>query len=66
MSERLPAPVVAEVQRILDGAARRLLLAWRDEDAFAATAAGRDRDALDRRADDRALLVEGEDPPSPR
>jgi hypothetical protein len=51
-----------EVQRILDGAARRLLAEEIDGDPLR-SATARDGDALDDRADQVAPLVEGEPVP---
>lgn len=52
----LPTRVRGEAQRILDGAARRLLSEKADADTLG-TAAGRDGGTLDGRTDERALLV---------
>ena len=60
----LPKSITSEVQRILDGAARRLLAARLDRDPVAA-AAGSDDGPLDDGADERAPLVEGEHVPVP-
>lgn len=59
----MPPQVRAEVQRILDGAARRLLREGLNLDAargVSALHAAADGDAPDRPADERPLLVEGE------
>ena len=58
----LPTPVIADVQRILDRAARRLLAACLDGDAVG-PASGADLDALDHSPDQGALLVQREEPP---
>ena len=58
----LPPRARAEVQRVLDGAARRLLAEQVDLDALDA-AAGRDRDAIDGRADQGAAFVQREQVP---
>jgi hypothetical protein len=55
----IPPRVVREVEHILDGVAKRLFLERLDRDAFGKRAtAGRDDDALDEHAQDRALLGE--------
>jgi hypothetical protein len=56
----LPAHVHAEVQRILDGAARRLLAEQLDRDTLRATPPGHNRGALHGRTDQGALLVQGQ------
>ena len=58
----LPEFARAEVQRVLDGAARRLLAARINRDPVGAAARG-DRDAVDDCADERAPLVEDEHVP---
>ena len=62
MMADLPPRARAEVQRILDGAARRLLAEQVDLDALDA-AAGRDSDAVDGRADQGAAFVQREQVP---
>ena len=56
---------VTDAQRVLDVAARRLLAARVNRDAVGA-ASGNDVGALDDRADEGALLVDGEDVPVAR
>ena len=56
----LPAHVHAEVRRILDAEARRLLAEQLDADALGATSVLGDRGALDRGADQRPAGVEGQ------
>lgn len=63
VSERLPSSALADAQRILDRAARRLLAARLDGDAAGALAGG-DVGSVDDRADEGALLVEGEQIPA--
>jgi hypothetical protein len=58
----LPDFVPAEVRRVLDGAARRLLAAQLHGDPIASAARG-DTGLVDDRADKSALLVEGEPVP---
>lgn len=58
----LPPHARAEVQRILDGAARRLLADELNGQPLG-TATGIDGDALDRRPDQRSTLMEGEPTP---
>jgi hypothetical protein len=58
----LPTTIAAEVQRILDQAARRLLAARLDSDPIGATT-GSDDSFADDGADERTLLVEGEQVP---
>lgn len=62
---RLPASTATEVQRILDGAARRLLAARLDGDPVGPTT-GDDYCLLDDGADQGALLVESEQAPVAR
>ena len=61
----LPAHVQAEVQRILDGAARRLLAEQLDRDPAGAATRG-DGHTLDNGADEGAPLVNGQPIPVPR
>src|SRR4051812_27587956 len=61
----LPSRVQTEVQRILDGAARRLLAEQMDGHAVAAAAGGY-VDPLDGRADQRPALIDGQAVPVPR
>jgi hypothetical protein len=56
----LPTTVAAEVQRILDGTARRLLAAKTNGEPVTALA-GRDNAVVDEGADKGAAFVEGED-----
>jgi hypothetical protein len=58
----LPPHVRAEAQRILDGAARRLLSEQLDRDAIGATARGDSR-PLNGGPDQRPPLIEGESLP---
>jgi hypothetical protein len=58
--ERLSPSSAAEVQRILDPTARRLLAEQLDRDALAASTTGMDDGLGDDGADDRALLVDRE------
>lgn len=58
----LPSRVQAEVQRILDAEARRLLADQLDRDSIGATA-GSDGDSLDGGADQRTASVKGEPVP---
>ena len=55
----LPPRVLAEAERILDGAARRLLAEQMDRDA-SGTAAGTDNGTVDGRADQCAPLTEAQ------
>jgi hypothetical protein len=64
VSEPLPASVLADAQRVLDAAARRLLAARVDGDAIG-PAAGSDVGALDDGADESAALLESEQVPVP-
>ena len=59
MKADLPPHVRAEVQRILDRAARRLLAEELDSDPVGA-AARADRDTLDRAVNQRSLLAHGQ------
>ena len=59
MMADLPPGARAEVQRVLDRAARRLLADQLDGDS-SGTAAGGDGDALDGGADESASLVQGQ------
>jgi hypothetical protein len=61
-TQALSVGAVAEAQRILDRAARRLLAARLDGDAIGATART-DRRLLDNGADQRATFLEREDVP---
>ena len=56
----LPVHVRAEVRRILDAEARRLLAEQLDPDALGATSVLRDCGALDGGADQRPAGVEGQ------
>ena len=60
MTDRLPPSVAAEVQRILDGEARRLLAAKLNGDPVPPLAR-RDDSLLDESPDESTLRVEGED-----
>ena len=61
----LPARVQAEVQRILDAEARRLLADQLDGDALGAPTPGRDQHAVDGRADQGTASVKGKPVPIP-
>ena len=59
MQDKLPTRVRSEVQRILDGAARRLLAHELDSDAISA-ATGTDDDLVDGRTDECSPLIKRE------
>lgn len=61
----IPPAVIAEAQRILDGAARRLLAARLDRDPIGATP-GSDVDPVEHGTDEGAPLGQGEHVPVTR